>query len=179
MSDVPKPSEAPDPEVEIGAPKEAAPERTVAIVRTSLFRARPFRTGGLALLGLLGLSSGLLSFLGESSPTPNWLRWPGFAIGVIAVLWLFVWWVATHFWIRLEVTTRRTIRHEGIVKRHSTEVVHDHVRSVDIQQSFLERIFDIGTLGIDSAGQDKIEILVHDIPHPHRVKAMIDGFRRF
>jgi hypothetical protein len=57
-------------------------------------------------------------------------------------------------------------------------VLHNHVRSVDIQQNFLQRILNVGSVGVDSAGQDEIEIIVHDLPTPFKVKEIIDRYRK-
>ena len=50
-------------------------------------------------------------------------------------------------------------------------------RSVDIRQNFLQRIFNVGYNGIDSAGQDDVEIEIRDIPSPFNVKRTIDRHR--
>ena len=57
-------------------------------------------------------------------------------------------------------------------------MLHDHVRSVDITQTFADRMLNVGYIGIDSAGQDGIEIEINDIPRPYDVKAIIDRYRR-
>ena len=99
------------------------------------------------------------------------------APALFGVGWMVQWWVATYFWIKITITNKRTIRHEGIIRRHSTEVLHDHVRSVDIRQSFVQRLFNVGYIGIDSAGQDGIEIEIRDIPRPYDIKKTIDRYR--
>jgi uncharacterized membrane protein YdbT with pleckstrin-like domain len=52
------------------------------------------------------------------------------------------------------------------------------VRSVDIDQNFVQRIFRVGYIGIDSAGQDGIEIEIRDIPGPYEIKRLIDQYRK-
>ena len=99
-------------------------------------------------------------------------------IGIVGLIWWIGWWLATHWWIKLTVSNKRTIRQEGIIQRHTTEVLHDHVRSVDIQQTLLQRILNVGTVGIDSAGQDDVEIIIGDIPDPYEVKKIIDTYRK-
>ena len=91
--------------------------------------------------------------------------------------WWVVWYVTAHLWVKLTISNKRTIRHEGIIRRHTSEVLHDHVRNVAIKQSFLQRMLNVGYIGISSSGQDGIEIEVRDIPRPYAVKALIDEYR--
>ena len=87
------------------------------------------------------------------------------------VLWL------RHLGERIHVTNKRTTLRRGLLSKSTTEVLHDHVRNIQIRQSFLNRVFDVGTVGISSAGQEGVEIIAQDIPHPERVKRTIDSYR--
>ena len=157
-------------------PMQAASEQNVCVVRPAMFRAHPFRFLAVLLLIVGGFSLAVWTMM-ENGP-PNWIAWPGLFIGAAGVIWWVCWWLATHWWIKLTVSNKRTIRQAGIVQRHTTEVLHDHVRSVDIQQTLLQRIFRVGTVGIDSAGQDVVEIVIDDIPDPYEVKRIIDQYRK-
>lgn len=141
-----------------------------------MFRAHPFRYALVVLLFIAGVAGVVAPLVSEN--VWSWLLWPSLALLLGTAIWFTWWWITTHFWVRLVVTDKRTIRHIGIIKRHTTEVLHDHVRSVDIRQTFFERMLDVGTIGIDSAGQDGIEIEVSDIPHPYEIKKIIDTYRR-
>jgi hypothetical protein len=167
-------SSSPPPAPATGtAPPEA--EREICVVRPGMFRAHPFRYLLILLLFVGGLTlAGCATF----SVIAAWLAIPGLVIAVFGLGWFASWWMSTHWWVRLVVSNKRSIRHEGIIKRHTTEVLHDHVRSVDINQSFMQRILGVGVIGIDSAGQDGIEIEVRDIPNPYEVKRVIDQYRR-
>ncbi|MHC4991244.1 MAG: PH domain-containing protein [Planctomycetota bacterium] len=161
------------------APKGATAgeaEREIAIVRPAMFRAHPLRYALIVLLFAGGLVLCIGPFVTETMPP--WLSWPGLALIVASLGWFCLWWVSTHWWVKLVISNKRTVRHEGIVRRHTTEVLHDHVRSVDIRQTFLQRIFSVGAIGIDSAGQEDIEIEIADIPKPYDVKRMIDQYRK-
>lgn len=172
-------ADTPDPETRERHQEDEA-ERPIVTVRPAMFRAHPFRYLLLVLLFIGGVTLAVLSFIKrpEGSATQPWMLWPGLLMTAAAAIWWFVWWLASTVWMRLEISNKRTVRHEGIVRRHSTEVLHDHVRSVDISQSFVQRIFNVGYIGIDSAGQDGIEIEVRDIPSPYEVKEVIDQYRR-
>ncbi len=157
-------------------PDRSSAEINVCLVRPAMFRAHPFRFLAVSFLIIGGFSLALWPQV--SDRPPNWILWPGLLIGLFGVGWWSMWWLATHWWIKLSVSNKRTIRQEGIVQRHTTEVLHDHVRSVDIQQTLLQRILNVGTVGIDSAGQDDVEIVIADIPDPYEVKKIIDRYRK-
>lgn len=152
------------------------PEKTICIVRPAMFRAHPWKYSGLVLLILGGIALLVMSLM--TVVALPWLIWPGLLMTIVGLIWFGSWWLSVHLWTKLIVSNKRTTRHEGIVKRHTTEVLHDHVRSVDIQQSLMERIFGVGTVGIDSAGQDDVEIIMKDIPKPYEVKKVIDTYRK-
>ncbi len=92
------------------------------------------------------------------------------------VMFLF-WWLKCKG-TTLTVTSDRTRLRKGILSKSVTEVWHQDVRNVQLDQSFFQRIFSVGTLGISSAGQSGLEISVAGIPEPDRVKSLIDQHRR-
>jgi len=152
-------------------------EQELMTIRPAMFRAHPFKYSGLLILFLAGLALVIGGFAA-------WIAGgffviiPGAILMVVIAVVFMRWWIRAHLWIKVVVTNKRTVRHEGIVRRHTTEVLHNHVRSVDIRQSFLDRILNVGSIGIDSAGQDDIEIQIDDIPGPYRVKEIVDRHRR-
>lgn len=151
-------------------------EHELCVVRPAMFRAHPFRYLLLVALVIGGLVVTFWSL--PETGLPDWLRWPGLVAAALGLLWWVYWWVSSTRWIRVTISNKRTIRYEGIIRRHSTEVLHDHVRSVDIQQNFLQRLLKVGYIGIDSAGQDGIEIEIRDIPGPYQIKKLIDQYRQ-
>jgi len=153
-------------------------EREICVVRPGMFRARPFRY--LFILILIAGGVVLAVWAKTTDRNVDWLAWPGAVITAFALGWFCVWWLSAHFWVKLIVTNKRSIRQEGIIKRHTTEVLHDHIRSVDIRQTLLHRVLGVGNLDIDSAGQSgdrDIEIQMHLIPRPYEVKKIIDQYR--
>lgn len=151
----------------------AESEREICIVRPAMFRAHPLR--GL-LIGLL-IVGGVVGAMVAWRQQMAWLAYLSLVPSVFGAGWLIKWWIGAYLWIRITISNKRTVRHEGIIRRHSTEVLHDHVRSVDIRQNFVQRLFNTGYIGIDSAGQDDIEIEIRDIPGPYRIKKIIDQYR--
>lgn len=67
---------------------------------------------------------------------------------------------------------------KGVFSKSIVDVWHRDVRNVQLYQSFGQRLFGVGKLGISSASQGDIEIQVSGIPDPERVKQIIDAHRR-
>jgi len=150
-------------------------EQEICVVRPAMFRAHPLRG---AMLVTLLVGGGVLAVWAVSSEAVgSWLAWVGVAMMAGAVGWWLTWYLTVHLWTKLRISNKRTIRRHGIIRRHTSEVLHDHVRNVEIKQSFVQRMFGVGYLGISSSGQDDIEIEILDIPDPYKVKALIDEHR--
>jgi len=155
-------------------PSDEGPEQPICDIRPAMFRAHPFRALLIAVLFLGGLA---LSWFAGSREAHAILVWAALAPSLLAVIWAVSWWISAHMWIKLSISNKRTVQHEGIVTRRTSEVLHDHVRNVEIEQGFIQRILGTGSIGISSAGQDDIEIQVKDIPNPYKVKELIDLYR--
>ena len=155
-------------------PPDEGPEQHICDVRPAMFRAHPFRAVIIFVLFAGGL---VLAGAAAGGEKARWLAYLGLLPSVFAVLWAAKWWIGAHWWVKLSISNKRTVQQEGIIKRRTSEVLHDHVRNVEIEQSFLQRLFGTGSIGISSAGQDGIEILVKDIPNPYKVKELIDLYR--
>ena len=89
----------------------------------------------------------------------------------------FVWWLKIKG-TTLTVTSQRTSCRRGILSKAISEVWHRDIRNVQLNQSLLQRILGVGTIGISSAGQNEVEINVSGIPDPEQVKRLIDENRR-
>ncbi len=156
-------------------PPDAGPEREICRLHPAMFRAHPFRY--LAVAALAGAGAALAIWAWTYDTAPGWVAWPGALMVAAAAAWWLTWFVAGHLWVGLRISNKRIIRAEGIIRRAISEVLHDHVRNVEIRQTFLQRMLNVGYLGISSSGQEGIEIEVHDIPRPYEVKKLIDRYR--
>lgn len=159
---------------EAGLPPDTGPEIRVILVRRSMFRTRPmlYTAHVLAILGLLGGAV----YYGPIRTGYDGLAWL-MALGAVAVLGsLFVWWLRC-FAHALDITNKRTVQRVGIISRNSSEVLHDNIRNIRVDQSFYERIFRVGKLGIASAGHGGLEIEMEGVPDPDRVRRIIDVYR--
>ncbi len=155
-------------------PPDDGPEQEIRVVHPAMFRAHPFRFTLLMVLFVGGLVMAIASASEKYGP---WLGWLGLMLIVIAAAWWLAWFIRAHLWVKLTISNKRTVRSEGIIRRHTSEVLHDHVRNIEIRQSVVQRLLNAGHIGISSAGQDDIEIEVHDIPKPYELKALIDEYR--
>jgi uncharacterized membrane protein YdbT with pleckstrin-like domain len=121
---------------------------------------------GRIVLGLLLLAVGALLIV---DPT---MRIAGWFVGAIGMLtWLNVW-LNRVAW-RYTVTTQRAIVERGLLSRNVSEIELVNVRDIQLKQTFLERVFRVGTLEISSAGRDSAEVIFLGIPDPDGVKEYV------
>lgn len=96
-------------------------------------------------------------------------------VGIGLIIFLF-WWLKCKS-TTLTVTNTRTSCRRGLLSKSITEVWHQDIRNVQLDQTFFQRVFDVGKIGISSAGQSGLEISVSGIPRPDEVKQLIDKYR--
>ena len=155
--------------------KPSLEEKTLYQGNPSMFRNHPLWFVGNVLVVLFGLG---LTLYGLFKGWNGYLVLTVFSLGVGGGLIAYgCWWLQCKA-CKLTVTSDRTTLRRGILAKNVTEVWHKDVRNVQLGQTFLQRIFDVGKVGISSAGQAEIEITVNGIPDPDRVKELIDEHRR-
>lgn len=160
----------------LGLPPDSGPEQHVLKVRPAMLRARPFTFLAHLLMlgaGLVGAGWGLT---GQSSGWKTAVLAIGAVVVVLAAASLGVWKLKT-LGAALEITNKRTVMRKGLLSRATSEVVHDNIRNVQVTQTFWQRVWKVGTLGLSSSGQDGIEIEIGDIPNPDKVREVIDAYR--
>jgi len=72
----------------------------------------------------------------------------------------------------LAVTTKRVIAKTGLIKRETLELNHSKVESFSVDQSFLGRIFDFGSIVVRGTGGGKTPIPNIDDPMTFRKETM-------
>lgn len=146
-------------------------ERELMRKHPALFRSRP-----LASLALFGAAAAAMA--GAYYAYRSQAEWATFGLwgaglaGSLVVVVLLKWILSTLF-TTLIVTDSRTIVNRGIISRDSSEVQHDDVRNVQLDQNLLERLLNIGDIGISSSGQDDLEVTIKSIPSPNHVLEVI------
>lgn len=95
---------------------------------------------------------------------------PAFGIGIIILL---AWFIRTRA-TRLTVTPTDLLFEKGIFSKDRMGLALSHVRSIRVQQSFLNRILGVGTIELYTAG-DEPEFVAGELPDPHQIR---DAIRR-
>lgn len=91
-----------------------------------------------------------------------------FGIGIIILLY---WYIKTRA-TALTVTDQELMYERGILSKDRTSVSLKHIRSVNIAQGFVNRIFGVGTVQISTAG-DEPEFTIADMPDPYVIQEAI------
>lgn len=167
------PAEKPDRAAAAGYPPDHGPETVVVKVRRCWFRSRPGRFAVALLFLAAGLGGLVWMWTGAAE------RWWYLLFVPLAVLsaGFLLWWWVDRFSAALVITTKRTTMHNGILRRSTSEVVHDNIRNVQVDQTFWQRVWKVGKVGISSSGQDGVEIQVNHLPNPNKLREVIDLYR--
>jgi len=91
-----------------------------------------------------------------------------FGLGLLILLFWYIKSRAT----ALTVTDHELLYERGILSKERLAVSLRHVRSVQVNQSFVNRILGVGEIEIKTAG-DEPEFTVADLPDPHEVRDAI------
>ena len=89
----------------------------------------------------------------------------------VGILILIYWYIQTRA-TALTVTDSDLMYERGILSKERTSVSINHVRSVNVVQSFVNRILGVGTIQISTAG-DEPEFTIADMPDPHVIREAI------
>ena len=157
-------------------------EETVFVTHPAAYRNRPGKTllAGLGLvLGALLVFGGLVGGLGLGLVEPvtaavggTVLAGAGGVLILVAAGFLFTWWLKSRY-ETLTVTSRRTTYRWGLITRDTTEVLHEDVANLQVEQSGFGRLLGVGDLFISSAAQDGLEIRALGIPNPEQPAGVV------
>jgi len=90
---------------------------------------------------------------------------------VVGILWLG-WWFITNRSTVVTVDEERVTVRRGVFSKESIEVEIGSIRSVRVDQTFVDRIFNCGILKVFTAG-DKPEIEQPGLPDPARLRTAL------
>ncbi|MEZ6089716.1 MAG: PH domain-containing protein [Pirellulaceae bacterium] len=158
-------------------------ERTLARIHPVIFRSRPAAALGIFILGVASIILIVLSFTGTVvagvalNDTPvlgpaSLLMWVCAAI-LLAIAVTIGYWTLLSRFTTLTVTDDRTIYKEGIISRDTSEVQHDDVRNIQLDQTIMQRWLNVGGIGISSSGQDDLEVVAKRLPDPSGIIKLI------
>ena len=95
----------------------------------------------------------------------------GLLVWLGTVIWLLIWYLKTKS-KKLSITNRDMLYEEGLLRKNRKELALDKVRTVEVDQDFIERIFGVGKVRVFTAG-DKPEIVVEGLPDPNKIRELI------
>ena len=91
-----------------------------------------------------------------------------FGLGLVILLG---WYVQTKA-SRLSLDERTLLYEQGLLSKVRSEIHVDSIRSLTVRQSFVNRIFGVGTVEVYTAG-DEPEIVASGLPDPNKVRELI------
>jgi uncharacterized membrane protein YdbT with pleckstrin-like domain len=97
------------------------------------------------------------------------------AITLLVIASVVGYWMLMSQFTTLTITDDRTIYQKGVISRETSEVQHDDVRNIQLDQSFMQRLLNVGGIGISSSGQDDLEIVAPRLSNPAQI---IDCIRK-
>ena len=100
-------------------PKKQVPEETLLTANPAMFRSNPIWF----VLSVILIAA--------------------FGLGLVI---LFIWWLKCKT-RTITVTNKRTTVREGLISKKTSEILHSHVRNIQIIQGVFDRIFNVGTIG--------------------------------
>lgn len=156
-----------------GKPPARGPEVEVLALRPAVLRARPLTALMLFIVLIGGLFGGFWFAFMRPIPAASIVCFAFAAVAGIAVMI----WKLHKLGSRLSITTKRTIERKGFFSKSTTEVLHADIRNFQVTQSFWQRLWGVGTIGISSAADDDVEIVMHDVARPDDVRQLIDLYR--
>lgn len=153
-------------------------EETLRVVHPAMFRNSPLKYIGLAALVIVGGVGAIASLVtGDSIVNEDWISdtiqlGVCLVVALAALLAFGVWWLKVMN-TTLTVTDKRTIFRKGIISKETSEVQHDDVRNMQVDQNMVQRIMGVGDIAISSSGQSGLEIVVRAIPNPEGVTNLV------
>lgn len=146
-------------------------ERELMRKHPALFRSRPLAALALLVTASAATAGVYYAYRSDAEWAGIGLWGAGLVCALVGVVLLK--WILSTLFTTLIVTDSRSIVNRGIISRDSSEVQHDDVRNVQLDQNFVERLLNIGDIGISSSGQDDLEVTIKSIPSPNHVLEVI------
>lgn len=125
---------------------------------------------------IIAIIIGIYSFITWFNQENTFYIIVGMIAGIIGLTIFFSWWL-TVINTRLTITEKRLTLREGILSKNIHEVYISDIRSVQVQQTLLERILGTGTVEVSGAATVEAEIRINGIPNAYKVKECIDKHR--
>ena len=95
----------------------------------------------------------------------------GLGVWLGTIIMLLVWYLQIKS-IKLSVTNNDILVERGLLRKNRKELAIDKVRTVEVDQGFVDRIFGVGLVKVFTAG-DLPEIVVKGLPDPNRIRELV------
>lgn len=92
-------------------------------------------------------------------------------VALLVAIWLVFWPWLKWYTTTIVITDRRIITRRGIIRKLGHDVPLRRVNNVNYDRDLLDRIFGCGTLTLETAAGQPLEL--HDIPDVERVQVQI------
>lgn len=89
----------------------------------------------------------------------------------IGIVWL-IWWYIKIRCTLLTVGEERVLLSRGVFNKERLEIELESIRTVQVDQTLVDRIFNVGILKIYTAG-DTPELVVKGMPDPERLRSAL------
>lgn len=139
----------------------------------SRFDSRYFKWHMIALVFLiLGAVSGFTSLVASVLPSPS-TRWlfAGFFGAIFFLVFLAT--EIRRYFVGYYFTDRKLIEEVGIFSKDVKTVRYDNITDTHLDKDFMERIFGLGDLRINTAGSDLQEVVLTGLSNPEHYKTLI------
>ena len=155
-----------------------ADEEELLKVHPSMFRNKPVKFMAWLIIGIAGLVLAMTDPFARYHLQNSRLICVavGFGTVLIVAIAFLLWWIRYRK-VSLTVTNKRTILQSGLLSRYVKDVRHADVRMLVVKQGSLQRLLGVGSIAVASAATGESDIDVGGLPHPEKIRELIDGFR--
>ena len=95
----------------------------------------------------------------------------GLVVWLGTVTWLLIWYMKIKS-TKVSVTNNDILVERGLLRKNRKELAIAKVRTVEVDQDFIDRIFGVGKIKVFTAG-DLPEIEVEGLPDPNRIRELV------
>ena len=127
-------------------------------------RNRPFMFIFIIILNIAGLVAAIR--LDQQS-----FQIIGLVVWLGTVISLLIWYIKIKS-TKVSVTNNDILVERGLLRKNRKELAIDKIRTVEVDQGFIDRIFGVGKIKVFTAG-DLAEIEVKGLPDPNRIRELV------
>lgn len=73
------------------------------------------------------------------------------------------------------LTDRKLVQETGVFNKRFLSMYYSNIAETRLQQPFYKRVFNLGDIFLDTAGQDSVEMELRGVPDPEEYKVMISS----